>query len=340
MHLATAFAADSPYAWWQQHACGINVELLTRYSADTAYNDGPTRANYMQRMAECPRCWAGTNLEDELLVPPIGTPVPSDAKESNCFELSPGDVPEWVWAPFSGEFVMVDRFGDDERPYMETQGTDWFTIWAFGNVANYGLGSHITNVVSEGGGRLNFHLWIPFLPPVLSDPCAVAAQSRAWASHRLRERRGSARFFRAARTTPSHPTRRLNPTGGASGRSRRRTTWKCTLTGSTGRTTRPSTPCSGTTTFLACGRRGMVAAHTPFSGREPSRNLPARCAIQADGLRHVSILETGGYMAFHYQWLKGQARRQITHLARPHNRSVSCALKHTAHRPPLPFPPP
>lgn len=27
---------------------------------------------------------------------------------------------------------------------------------------------------------------------------------------------------------------------------------------------------------------------------------------QADGLRHVSILETGGYMAFHYQWLKGQ----------------------------------
>ena len=132
MHLATAFAADSPYAWWQQHACGINVELLTRYSADTAYNDGPTRANYMQRMAECPRCWAETNLEDELLVPPIGTPVPSDAKESNCFELSPGDVPEWVWAPFSGEFVMVDRFGDDERPYMETQVTDWFTIWAFG----------------------------------------------------------------------------------------------------------------------------------------------------------------------------------------------------------------
>ena len=68
MHLATAFAADSPYAWWLQHACGINVELLTRYSADTAYNDGPTRANYMQRMAECPRCWAETNLEDELLV--------------------------------------------------------------------------------------------------------------------------------------------------------------------------------------------------------------------------------------------------------------------------------
>jgi hypothetical protein len=55
----------------------------------------------------------------------------------------------------------VDKFGDDERPYLESQGTDWFTLWAFANVAAFGLGMHTRNVMGPKGSSLNFHIWFP-----------------------------------------------------------------------------------------------------------------------------------------------------------------------------------
>jgi hypothetical protein len=61
----------------------------------------------------------------------------------------------------SGEFQLVDKFGEDERPYLETQGTDWFQLWAFANVANFGRGSHTMNKMGPDGSSLDFHFWFP-----------------------------------------------------------------------------------------------------------------------------------------------------------------------------------
>lgn len=74
--------------------------------------------------------------------------------KANPKEVSPSSLP-------SGEFQLVDKFGDDERPYLESQGTDWFTLWAFANVAHFGLGSHTSNRMGPDGSSLDFHIWFP-----------------------------------------------------------------------------------------------------------------------------------------------------------------------------------
>ena len=74
----------------------------------------------------------------------------------------------------------------------------------------------------------------------------------------------------------------------------------------------------------AGGKRHAAATSVGSSLYLLPSTVPEVVAVEATGaVRRAdsSYLETGGYMAFHYQWLKGQARRQITHLARPHNRA-------------------
>jgi len=113
-------------------------------------------------MHDCPRCWVETNTDDVMMVPDSGRPYLESARTANCLELAPDEaVPEHLWSRLAGEFEMVERWGDDERPYLESEGVDWFTIWAFGSVANLGLGSHVRNVLGPGGSSLTFHLWFP-----------------------------------------------------------------------------------------------------------------------------------------------------------------------------------
>uniref|UniRef100_A0A7S3SB73 Uncharacterized protein n=1 Tax=Emiliania huxleyi TaxID=2903 RepID=A0A7S3SB73_EMIHU len=175
--LAPHFAPGTPYESWQLHACGEPTGLAPLRSLlamPVSELDGGERQPYAERMEGCARCWAETNTEDTLLAPPFGSPYPPGASEPNCMEFSDGAaVPEWLWRRFDGEFVMVDHWGDDERPYMESQGINWFVIWALANVANFGVGSHVMNTMSEGGGKLHFDLWFPYLPPVLSDPWGI-----------------------------------------------------------------------------------------------------------------------------------------------------------------------
>eukprot|EP00967_Tisochrysis_lutea_P009320 scaffold11013_cov35-Tisochrysis_lutea.AAC.3 len=155
----TAFEPDVPYEYWMEHACGVEATLLEQPASEL---DGSPRMTYIERMSKCSRCWAETNTQDQLLVPPLGAPFPEGARGTNCVELGAEEsVPDWLWRNFEGEFTLVDKWGDDERPYLETQGTDWFTIWAFANVANFGVGGHSSNKMGKDGSRLQFHIWFP-----------------------------------------------------------------------------------------------------------------------------------------------------------------------------------
>lgn len=100
--------------------------------------------------------------------------VPSDATALNCRELRHGGhVPERLWRSFEGEFVMTERWGDDDRPYLQSQGLNSFTIFAYGSIANMGVGSHVRNVLGAGGSSLNFDTWVPSLPGTISDPLGI-----------------------------------------------------------------------------------------------------------------------------------------------------------------------
>jgi hypothetical protein len=97
---ATAFEKDVPYDYWLQHACGEQFEFLDQATTNL---DGSPRPSYIERMRECPRCWAETNTEDALLSPGVGRPFPAGARGTNCLELGADEaVPDWLWRKFEG----------------------------------------------------------------------------------------------------------------------------------------------------------------------------------------------------------------------------------------------
>ena len=79
-----------------------------------------------------------------------------------------------------GEFVLTERWGDDDRPYLQTQNINAFTIWAYGKVANHGIGYHVRNVFSNDGAVLSFHVWTPGLPAYFSDPFGFLKARTSW----------------------------------------------------------------------------------------------------------------------------------------------------------------
>ena len=105
--VATAFEDDVPYDYWMKHACGFHDTAILNAAAQE--NDGSKRGTYVERMLDCPRCWAETNTEDLMMVPTSGRPFPEGASNANCLELKPDEaVPEKLWSRLAGEFEMVE----------------------------------------------------------------------------------------------------------------------------------------------------------------------------------------------------------------------------------------
>jgi len=154
-------------------------------------------------------------------------------------------------------------------------------------VANFGVGSHVMNTMSEGGGKLHFDLWFPYLPPVLSDPWGI------FKARSSRDGAGVADCRVGRRVAAAQPDLDTPP---AEGRNR----------GEESHLPQVKTAYNVDIYF-----DGQYEAHA-------MTELPMLGFAHVSGVwtptgpRYATILPTGGYMVFFFQWLEGQARcRQI-----------------------------